>query len=186
MRTRILAAWRRISTTWRVALWFLLLVAGLLFVRIWQPDPQFEPEATVTLTNFRHLHLGMTEEEVEAILGPGKVKTSLHRKLQYEENGCHVEITYADSRAVAGQCKIQRRAEDMTREQVEAILADGAKSIKSTRWHWYRDPKGPAAAEGGVESLGDTECAVHGQLTKNGCLLVEEMRKPPSRASLIE
>jgi hypothetical protein len=186
MRARILAAWRRNSPTLRVALWFLLLVAGLVLVRVWQRDRQIEPEATVTLTNFRRLHLGMTEGQVEAILGVGKAKTSLHRVLQYEDNGCQVEITYLDSRAIAGQCKIQRRAEGLTREQVEAILADGDRSIKTKRWRWYRDPKGPTAAEGGVEFLSDRERATHRMLTKNGCLLLEELRKPPSRASLIE
>ena len=188
MRMRILAAWRQSSPAWRAAWCLLLLVAGLMLVRVWQKHRHVSPESSVTLGNFRRLHLGMTEEQVEAILGEGKkAEDRMHRVMHYVGDECEVEILFDGNSALTGHCIIRRRCEGMTKEQVETILDEGKRAAGKSRWVWHSGPGGIAGKDSGVMFLAVRGDAVMGQLTKHGCWLREELRrKPPRWLSIIE
>jgi hypothetical protein len=180
MRKRILAAWRETNPARRTAVLtggvLLLWLAFFSLVHVWRERRHVQPESAVTLGNFRRLHLGMTEEQVKASLGVGKKRNDkLHRVMQYVGNDCEIEILFDGGRALSGKWMMQRKAEGVTKEQVEEILAAGNKSIGKGRWVWSRNY--------GVDLLFDKESPngrnIAGGLTKDGFWLQEELRRKP-------
>lgn len=187
MRKQILAAWRATNPARQTAILAggVLLLCLVLFslVHVWRERRHVEPESAVTLGNFRRLYLGMTEEQVKAILGVGKKRNDkLHRVMQYAGNDCEVEIVFDDGgRALSGKWMMQRKAEGVTKEQVEEILAAGNKSIGKGRWMWRRDY--------GADFISDKEPpnGLMGHLTNDGFWLQEELRrKPPTFLEWVE
>jgi hypothetical protein len=181
MRKRTQAAWRGFSSATKKGVLaggvLLLWVAIFSLVGAWQGDRHVEPGTGVTLGNFRRLHLGMTEAQVEAIIGAGeRAEDTLHRVLRYAGDGLEVEILFDGGAALAGKCKIHRLHDGMTTAQVESILDEGRAS--GGRWSWSRF-RMPGEDDSGTATLIDKESAVTGHLTKRGYWLQEELRRKP-------
>ena len=178
MRKRFLAAWWQTNPArWKAVFAggvLLLWLALFSLVHVWRERRHVQPESAVTLGNFRRLYLGMTEEQVKASIGVGKKRDDkLHRVMQYLGSDCEVEILFDGDKALSGKWMMQRKAEGVTKEQVEEILTAGNKSIGKGRWVWDRN--------NGVDLLFDKESSngIAGDLRKDGFWLQEELRRKP-------